>query len=502
MAAAAPSAGRRFVCVHGHFYQPQRENPWTGRIDQQLSAAPFHDWNERITHECYEPNTRARVHDGHGRAVNNYARISFNFGPTLLSWMEEQAPDTYAAILAGDRESRERFSGHGSALAQAHGHIILPLANERDIRTQVRWGLRDFAHRFGRPAEGMWLPECAADTRTLQALADEGVRFTVLAPGQARRVHGEAGGWHDAAGGRIDPRRPYQVELAGGRSIAVFFYDGPISQAVAFEGLLHNGERLAARLMGAFSGERREPQLAHIATDGESYGHHHRFGEMALAYALDRIEQDKDTRLTNYGEFLERNPPARKAEIVENSSWSCAHGVERWRADCGCATGDNAGGSQAWRGPLRAALDELRDAAAGAFEKESQGFLWDCWRARDEYIGVLLDGSPDQVGGFLRRNAAVRLSDAQRSRVFKLLELQRFAQLMYTSCGWFFDDIGRIETLQVLRYAARVLELSRELFGEDWEPAFLRTLRQAKSNDPKNGDGAMIYRTSVRPSGA
>ncbi|HWW62545.1 MAG TPA: glycoside hydrolase, partial [Thermoanaerobaculia bacterium] len=322
----------RHLTIHGHFYQPPRENAWLEAVETQDSAFPWHDWNERITNECYEPNATARILDAKDRIrriVNNYACISFNFGATLLMWLEQRAPQTYAAILEADRISRPRFSGHGSAIAQAYNHIILPLANDRDKRTQVRWGIRDFEVRFGRRPEGMWLPETAVDIASLEALAAEGIAFTILEPSQAKQA--------------VDPTRPYLCELPSGRSIAIFFYDGPISRAVAFENLLARGEVFAHRLLGAFADDLTRPQLVNIATDGETYGHHHRFGEMALAYALQIIEARPDVRITNYGEFLAEHPPTHEVEIVENTAWSCAHGVERWRSDCGCNAGGGPG---------------------------------------------------------------------------------------------------------------------------------------------------------------
>jgi alpha-amylase/alpha-mannosidase (GH57 family) len=342
----------RHVVVHGHFYQPPRENPWLELVEQQDSAWPAHDWNERITAECYRPNLAARVLDDEGRItalVDNYSTMSFNVGPTLLAWMADHAPEVHAAIVASDAASMERFGGHGSAMAQVHNHAIMPLCNDRDRHTQVRWGITDFRHRFGRDPEGMWLAETAADTPTLEALAEHGIAFTVLSPHQAAETRTiGAKGWTDVTGGRVDPTVPYRVELPSGRSIAVFFYDGQVSQAVAFEGLLHSGDRFAQRLLGAFP-DRDGPALVNIATDGESYGHHHRQGEMALAQALQRVAATDGVRLTNYAEYLALHPPQHEARIIEGSSWSCAHGVERWRADCGCTNGET-GGSQAWRG--------------------------------------------------------------------------------------------------------------------------------------------------------
>jgi alpha-amylase/alpha-mannosidase (GH57 family) len=493
----------RFVCIHGHFYQPPRENPWLEAIEGQPSAYPYHDWNERITAECYAPNANARILDAENRIiaiVNNYASMSFNFGPTLLSWLEEKDPEVYRAILAADAESARRFSGHGSAMAQPYNHMILPLAGARDRATQVAWGIADFRRRFGREPEGMWLPETAVDLDTLEDLAAAGIRFTILSPQQAshvRRVGEEQ--WREAPEGGPDPTVPYRVVLPSGASIAVFFYDGPISRAVAFDRLLSRGDHLAERLMGAFSADREGPQLVHIATDGETFGHHHRHGDMALAYALQTIETAGLARVTNYGEFLERFPPVQEARIREKTSWSCAHGVERWRSDCGCQSGAHPGWNQAWRAPLRGALDALRAALAPAWEERAGGLLVDPWKARDAYVGVILDRSPENARRFLREHARRELSEAERIETWKLLELQRHAQLMYTSCGWFFDDIGGIEARQILAYAGRALELARDTLGSDFEPLVLEPLSRAASNVPETGDGRRIYETSVRP---
>ncbi|MBW3619434.1 MAG: DUF3536 domain-containing protein [Actinobacteria bacterium] len=492
----------RYICVHGHFYQPPRENPWLELVERQESASPYHDWNERITEECYAPNTRARILDEEGRIirlVNNYARISFNLGPTLLAWMEVAAPDAYAGVLEADKESQNRFQGHGSALAQVYNHVIMPLASERDRRTQVRWGLADFRSRFGRDPEGMWLAETAADVETLDLLAAEGVLFTVLSPFQAARTRPEGGGWIDVTGGRVDPTRPYRVALPSGRSIDVFFYDGPISQAVAFEGLLTSGETFAERLLTGFV-DGDGPQLVNIATDGESYGHHHRHGEMALARALDILETDPDVTLTNYGAYLERFPPTHEAEIVSPSSWSCAHGVERWRADCGCADGEGAGFSQAWRAPLRQALDWLRDEVGPRYEDAARQLLADPWAARDDYIHVVLDRSDEQVDAFLARHAAHPLDTEEQVKALALLELQRHSLLMYTSCGWFFDELSRIETVQILAYAARVLQLAGDHLGaRALTGRFLELLEGAPSNVAAYEDGRTVFEALVEP---
>jgi len=493
----------RYICIHGHFYQPPRENPWLEAVELQDAAYPYHDWNEKISAECYATNAKSRILDERGRIVqiaNNYARISFNFGPTLLAWLEDSAPDVYGVILEADRESRGIFSGHGSALAQAYNHMILPLANRRDKYTQVFWGIQDFEHRFGRKPEGMWLPETAVDLETLDILAEQGIRFTILAPHQAARVRPiGADKWQDVRGGKIDPTMAYTLNLPSGRTITLFFYDGPISRAVAFERLLRSGESFAQRLLGAFSDKRPWPQMVHIATDGETYGHHHRFGDMALAYALDYIESQNLAQLTNYGEYLEKHPPTHEVEIFENTSWSCGHGVERWQSDCGCNSGAHPDWHQGWRGPLRQALDWLRDGLAPGYEKKTGSLLKDPWRARDEYIQVILDRSRDNVESFVNQHALRELNETEMVSVLELLELQRHAMLMYTSCGWFFDDLSGIETVQVIQYAGRAVQLAQRLFDGDIAPPFLDKLEKAKSNIPEHGDGRRIYERFIHP---
>ena len=495
--------GKRFVCIHGHFYQPPRENPWLETVEIQDTAAPYHDWNERICAECYAPNGAARVVNAKNqitRIVNNYARISFNFGPTLLSWLRENAPRTCHMILDGESRSRQRYRGHSSAMAQGYNHMILPLANARDRNTQIRWGIADYESSFGTPPEGMWLPETAADTTTLEALAANGIKFTVLAPHQCKRIRplkGEAE-WTDTPNATVNTTHPYLVRFASGASIAVFFYNGPDSRAIAFEGLLDSGDNLAARLKAGFN-DSAQPQLVHVATDGESYGHHHKYGEMALAYALRLLEQDKTVKLTNYGCFLEQFPPEFECEIVENTSWSCEHGIERWRSDCGC-NGGKAGWNQAWRAPLRKALDELRDALVPLTDREGGRLFKDVWAARDAYIQVVLDRGSESVDRFFAAQQRRTLTEQERVQALKLMEMQRHAQLMYTSCGWFFDDIAGIETVQIIAYSARVLQLARQLFGQEaapLEPAFLARMAEARSNKPEAGDGASIYKKCV-----
>jgi alpha-amylase/alpha-mannosidase (GH57 family) len=503
---------KRYVCIHGHFYQPPRENPWLETIETQDSAAPYHDWNERICAECYATNGAARiVNIEHQitRILNNYARMSFNFGPTLLSWLAENAARTYRMILDGERRSRELFQGHSSAMAQVYNHLIMPLANSRDRLTQIRWGIADYRYRFGHAPEGMWLAETAADTETLRMLAAEGIRFTVLAPRQCQRVRAISGGkagadpdsakpagdWLPTPSATVDPTHPYLIRFPAGPPLAVFFYDGPTSRAIAFEGLLNSGEGFVARLKQGFQDNNSQPQLVHVATDGESYGHHHRHGEMALAYALRLMEQDKNARLINYGSFLAQFPPQWEAEIYDGSSWSCDHGVERWRSDCGC-NGGKPGWNQLWRAPLREALDQLRDSLVPLTEKLGNQFFKDVWAARDAYIDVILDRSEESTNAFLAAQQSHPLSEEERVRALSLMEMQRHTQLMYTSCGWFFDDISGIETVQIIAYAARVIQLAQELFLDavsGLELTFLDKLTQAKSNVPSAGDGGRIY---------
>ena len=491
-----------FLCIHNHYYQPPRENPWLEAVELQDSAYPYHDWNERVTAECYAPNGDARILDEEKRIVrivNNYAHISFNFGPTLLSWMESHVPETYRRILEADRASQKRFGGHGSAFAQAYNHMILPLANFRDKWTQIQWGLADFQSRFGRPPESMWLPETAVDLVTLDLLAKAGLKFVVLAPHQAKATRPLTGGeWLDRTGSRVDPSHAYLCRLPSGRTINVFFYDGPVSRAVAFEKLLDNGEKFANRLAGGFSDARTGPQLMHIATDGETYGHHHRHGEMALAYALDYIQTRKLARITNYGEFLELVPPKHEVQIYENTAWSCVHGIERWRSDCGCNSG-RAGWNQAWREPLREALDWLRDQAAPLFESVGARYLKDPWAARDGYISVLLDPSSENRLRFIEQHFRPAVEPVGVITGWKLLEMQRHAMLMYTSCGWFFDELSGLETIQVIQYAGRVVQLFEQTLGPPVESQFLELLAKAKSNLPDCGDGASIYRKYVKP---
>ena len=495
-----PAGERRYLCIHAHLYQPPRENPWLETIEEQPIAGPFHDWNARITSECYGPNTAARITDHQARILdirNNYEQISFNIGPTLFSWLEEHAPMFYEEILAADARSAERRGGHGNAVAQVYNHVIMPLQTARDKHTQILWGMEDFRARFRRDPEGMWLAETAADTDSLEALADNGIKYTILAPRQAKawRELDGTGGWRR---GGIDPTRPYLCSLPSGRSIVLFFYDGPISQGVAFEGLLNNGEAFADRLASGFSRARRWPQLMHIATDGESYGHHHRHGEMALAYALHNIEKRNLAALTNYGEYLSLVTPTCEAQIWEESSWSCVHGVERWRSDCGCNSGGRPGWNQAWRGPLRAAYDIVKEKADEVFGREGERYFDDPWKARDAYINVLLDRDRVRVKEFLATHTAEALDAPERKLALRLLEMQRHSMLMYTSCAWFFDEVSGLETTQTMKYASRVLQLIAP-YEPDLEDEFLAELAKAPSNIPEYGNGGEVYQRFIKP---
>lgn len=493
---------KKYVCIHGHFYQPPRENPWLNKVEIQDSAYPYHDWNHRINAECYIRNTSSRIlnHEQKIEAImNNYGWISFNIGPTLLAWMEQETPETYNAILEADKESRERFSGHGSAIAQAFNHMIMPLANERDQETQVLWGIADFRSRFQRDPEGMWVGETAINTTTLEIMAKHGIKFTILSPyqaGKVRKIGKEE--WKDASDAKIDTKRAYVCNLPSGNKINLFFYDGPASQAVAFEGLLNDGVRFADKLQEQFK-EDDKVELVHIATDGESYGHHHNLGEMALSYCLNYIEEREDANLTIYGEFLEKFPPEYEAQILENTSWSCYHGVERWRNDCGCNTGGNEDWNQKWRKPLRDMFDWIREILINLYENEIQKFTPQPWEVRNNYIRVILDRSDSNVESFLKENFGDKLSHQDKVKLLKLLEMQYHAMLMYTSCGWFFDEVTGIESMQDIFYAKRAIQLAEEISGTSYEEEFTKMLNNIPSNIPEYGTALTAYNKFVKP---
>jgi len=492
----------RFLCIHGHFYQPPRENPWSGVIEQQKTADPFHDWNERITSECYLPNAQTKILNNQNQpieTVNNYSNMSFNVGPTLLSWMEKFATDVYHAILQADKEAQTKFSGHGSAIAQVYNHMIMPLANDHDKETQVIWGIKDFEHRFDRKPEGMWLAETAVDIKTLEVLAEQKIKFTILAPTQAQQIkliNGKE--WVDVSEGTIDTQLPYLCHLPSGKSIVLYFYNGQIANETAFGKLLKNGIDFANRLIEDFPEHQQKPRLVSIANDGETYGHHHEFGNMALAYMLNHVEQNNLAKLTVYGEFLAENPPTHEVRIIEDTSWSCFHGIERWKNHCGCRLDLKKKWSQEWRKYLRESLDQLRDQLTDLFEESMANYYDDPWAIRNNYISVILDGSPKNKKKFLWELSVRDLSEDDQQKITALLQMQRYAMLMYTSCGWFFDDISGLETVQILQYAARAMQLAVEAGGENYEDKFLNHLKLAKSNIPEMGNGKTIYNLTVK----
>ncbi|XQQ07878.1 MAG: DUF3536 domain-containing protein [Leptolyngbya sp. IPPAS B-1204] len=540
-----------YVTVHGHFYQPPRENPYLNAIERQPSAAPFHDWNERIHHECYRPNAFARVLNDREELlgiVNNFEYLSFNIGPTLMSWLERYDIETYQRILEADRKSCERLNGHGNAIAQVYNHMIMPLANERDKYTQIRWGKADFKSRFGRDPEGIWLAETAVDYATLEALVAEGIKFIILAPSQAQRCrplptadHPDPH-WTEVGGSQIDPIRPYrcylkrvEVTLREEQSstalssqledhipadstqnskhcyaeasyntqnssdcpyIDIFFYDGPISRDMGFSDVLSNSSHFIGRIAQAVRGD-QPAQLIAVATDGETFGHHKGGTEKALAYAFTEEFPRRGWTVTNFAHYLSLNPPAWEVELKPVTAWSCSHGVERWQEDCGCGGGGS--WHQQWRRPLRDSLDWLRDQLSKVYEEHGKKLFLDPWKARDHYIQVILDRSPTCINRFLAQHQSHKLSAAERVDALRLLEMQRHALLMYTSCGWFFDEISRPEGTQILRYAARALELAGDVAGVQLEKAFIRRLGAAPSNVDLFQNGAEVYRQLVIP---
>ena len=497
-----------YVTVHGHFYQPPRENPYLDAIERQPSASPYHDWNERIHYECYRPNAFARVVNNQDELVgivNNYEYLSFNIGATLMSWLERYDLEVYQRILEADRKSCDRLNGHGNAIAQVYNHIIMPLANERDKYTQIRWGKEDFRSRFGRDPEGMWLAETAVDPATIEALIAERIRFIILAPSQAQRCrafptmeHPDPQ-WQEVGGSQIDPTRPYRCFLPGGNPnheyIDIFFYDGPISRDMGFNDVLYNSHNLAGQLGQAVRGD-RQAQLISVATDGETFGHHKRGTEKTLAYAFIEEFPQRGWTVSNFAHYLSLNTPRWEVELKPVTAWSCAHGVDRWQDDCGCG-GEGGVWHQKWRRPLRQALDWLRDQLIKVYEETGRQLFRDPWQARDEYIQVMRDRSPANVSRFLSRHQSHKLTAAESVDALRLLEMQRHALLMYTSCGWFFEELSRPEGTQILRYAARALELGGDVAGVRLELGFLKRLAQAPSNVDFFRHGSEIYRQLV-----
>lgn len=492
----------RYVCIHGHFYQPPRQNPWLESIERQPSAYPYHDWNQRISAECYAPNTASRILNGEKRVikmVNNYQNISFNFGPTLLSWMKDNDEELYNTIIASDR--MEKSDSYG-AMAQCYNHIIMPLADKRDKETQIIWGIEDFRYRFNREPKGMWLPETAVDLGTLEIMADRGLQFVILAPHQAEEISPlDSNRWIDVSDGSIDTRVPYLCRLPSGKEISIFFYDGHTAKDVAFNDLLKDGKGFARRIQSIFSQEsigEQVHEMVNIATDGETYGHHHSFGEMALSYCLYYLNEKCGVKITDYHTFLNIRPPDHLVRIKENSSWSCFHGVERWRSDCGCTTGGMEEWNQKWRGPLREALDWLRKSFRNIYTEETKDILKDPWEARNSYIEVILDRSMGNLDDFAREHCSDKLNSSDLVKLLRCWEMQRQAMLMYTSCGWFFAEISGIETLQIMAHALRGIQLAKVVSGKNLEPVFLDMLEKVPSNIPEIGSAADIFRKEIK----
>jgi alpha-amylase/alpha-mannosidase (GH57 family) len=487
-----------FLVIHGHFYQPPRENPWTQTIPLQESAKPFHDWNERITAQCYQPNTRSRFLDEQGRIlqlVNNFAHINFNIGPTLFSWIKKYHPDIYRRILEAEQKSQESNQGHGNAIAQIYNHIILPLANDRDKITQIIWGKREFRDRFGRDPESIWLAETAINMETVKCLIDQEIRYVILSPTQAQRIRkfGESN-WTDVSHNTIDITQPYRIflrdktqetrneeeetnskkndskkkgdslELAP-KYLDVFFYDGPLSTEISFKHLLRDANTFAHRLYELAAKSPSPNVLIHVATDGEVYGHHEPYGDMCLAAAITSKFPSLDVEITNYARYLEMFPPTMEVELKpggdndEGTAWSCAHGVGRWYRNCGCSISHNPGWNQEWRTPLRKGFDILRDILAELFEQIGGELLQDPWKARNDYIECILDPSEHTVNTFLKNHAKYPLNEDEQSWVLRLLEAQKYSMYTYTSCAWFFDDVSGLEVQQNMRYAARAVHL-------------------------------------------
>ena len=506
----------RYAVIHGHFYQPPRENPWIEDIERQEGAAPFHDWNEEITYQCYLPNTVSRVLRNGKIAdlVNNYSYISFNFGPTLLMWLEQHFPQVYDGIIEADSISMRRNNGHGNAMAQVFNHLILPLENLRDKHTQVAWGFRDFESRFGRKPEAMWLPETACNLETLDVLIDHGLKFVVLAPTQAEKIRPFGKDkWTDVSSNSIDPRKPYRHYMYGEdgskndkRFIDIFFYDGGLARSFAFSNITASAQTCADAIMKAFGSPDFSPVLMNVALDGETFGHHHQYSDMCLAFLAKYELLRRNVKIVNYGYYLELCPPKDEVQIKpgtngEGTSWSCAHGVSRWRDDCGCTTG-RMDFHQKWRRPFRQALRSLRDVLTPVYESEGDRIFHDPWKARDEYVDIIIDRSDDNVDRWLRGHVKVELDSRTRTKAIQLLEMQRYAMYMFTSCGWFFDELSRIETVQCMVYAARAAQLCREATGLDYEPKFKSDLELAPSNVPQFGNGRAVYEKFVQPAKA
>ncbi len=483
-------------CIHGHFYQPPRQDPGFGRMLIEAGAAPFRHWNERITAESYAPLAWARRLDGSGRIadiLNCYAWMSFNVGPTLLSWLRRAEPNLVRRMREGDAQSLARW-GHGNALAQVYHHVIMPLASAEDRLLETRWAVADFERHFGRKPEGMWLSECAVDLPSLETLAAEGIGFGILAPRQAEAVR-DGGEWRPVDEGSLDIGKPYLVRLPSGASITVVFYSGGLSRDIAFEGLLRDGEAFRQRIAREarrLENGRADTPLLSIATDGETYGHHFPFGEMALAYVLAQCYAGRDgVRLTNIAAHVAAHPPVAEVRLHPLSSWSCVHGVERWRSDCGCSDGGHPGWRQSWRGPLRTALDIMNEGVRAHYNTLGSSCFTDAKQALLRYGEVLAD--PEREAAFAEE--FYRPGKAGLCR--NLLAMREHALAAFASCAWFFDDISRIEPQNGLSFALAALDLLKRCGGPDLLPRMEKELEQAPSN--RGGTGADILRNEILP---
>lgn len=505
-------AFKKYVVIHGHFYQPPRENPWLDYIEQQYTAFPAHDWNERIAWECYNPNGIARINDKDGKVVdliNNYKYMNFNFGPTLLKWYEKRLPEHYKCVTDAAKDVKEQ-TGFSNAIAQAYNHTILPLSDFKDSLTQVLWGLADFKFRFGFNAEALWLPETACNAATLKLLIDQGMKYVILSPTQAKAVRRMGSqNWIDVSDNSIDSRRPYvwldkdeKGEPLPKRSIAVFFYDGNLSKSIAFEDVMKDSYSAGRRFLAAFNPAAQEDQIVSVAADGETFGHHRKFADLTLAHLFSHEFPANGIEVTSYAKYLEAHPPQWEAEIKKGddntgTAWSCSHGVNRWRGGCLCGADDNS--HTQWRAPLRSALNEIAQHIDKVYEKEAGKYFTDVWQARNKYIDVMLDNSltdrflKEQTGG-------KQLEEQERLQLIKLLEMQKYKMFMFTSCGWFFSDISRIEAVQNLKYAAKAVEIA-ETFGEPGlEQILINRLEFASSNWREFKNGADVYKKLVQPS--
>lgn len=473
---AGSQAHLSYLCLHGHFYQPPREDPFTGILPLEPGATPYANFNEKITAECYRPNAEA----------GNFEAISFDIGPTLAAWLEARHSDVYARIIESDRLHRQRY-GVGNAMAQAYNHTILPLATRRDKLTQITWGLQDFRHRFGHDAHGMWLAETAVDMETLDLMAQCGVRYTVLAPWQAASP--------------IDPSEPYCVALSEGRSITVFFYNAPLSGGVSFDwNATSDANTFAASyLPGHLIDSKRqqgEPQLILIATDGELYGHHKPWRDKFLEYLIHHGAPEYGFEVCTLERYLQLHPATQEVQLRDRSSWSCGHGVQRWSSGCECTEGDSS-----WKPALHSALDHLAERGDALFEQYGGETLRDPWAARNDYLAVR-NGWESSDAFWARHGKEEHPSAEAIKRTMQLLEAQFYQQYSFTSCGFFFEDLDRIEPRNDIAYARRAISLYWQALGIDLQRDFVNDLRNARSWR-RTINGADLYRgLPIAPKGA